>query len=130
MSDEQQIRDLIITWHRATASGDLETILTLMDPDVVFLIPGVEPMRGRNTFATGFRKATEQFRIEPRSEVQEILICADLAYCWNYLHVTMVPLHGGMPNRRSGNTLTLLRKNSDGKWVVFRDANMLVPDKN
>ncbi len=39
-NDEQQIRDLIATWLRASASGDLPTILDLMAEDVVFLIAG------------------------------------------------------------------------------------------
>jgi uncharacterized protein (TIGR02246 family) len=125
MQDDQQIRDLINTWHRATAAGDLETILGLMAEDVVFLIPGVPPMRGRDGFAIGFRKAVQQFRIESHSEVQEIHVSGEWAYCWNLLHVTMIPLIGGNQIRRSGHTLTVLRKNAAGKWVVFRDANML-----
>jgi ketosteroid isomerase-like protein len=30
MNDEQAIRDLVATWHRATAAGDIARILTLM----------------------------------------------------------------------------------------------------
>ena len=30
--------------------------------------------------------------------------------------------------RRSGYTLTILRKNSAGSWVVTRDANMLTAE--
>ncbi len=30
-------------------------------------------------------------------------------------------------NRRTGHTLSVLRKQSDGAWVIFRDANMLAP---
>jgi len=128
MNDEQQIRDLINTWHRATAAGDLDTILELMAEGVVFLIPGVPPMRGRDGFAAGFRKAIQQFRIESHSAVQEIHISGEWAYCWNLLHVTMIPLLGGNQIGRSGNTLTVLRKNATGKWVVFRDANMLMSE--
>jgi len=40
MSDEQQIRDLIATWLRASAEGDINKILPLMTEDVVFLIAG------------------------------------------------------------------------------------------
>jgi uncharacterized protein (TIGR02246 family) len=128
MKDDQQIRDLIHLWHRATAAGDLDTILKLMAEDVVFLIAGMPPMRGRDAFAAGFLKATQQFRIESGSEVQEIHVSGEWAYCWNFLHVTMIPLLGGNQMRRSGNTLTVLRKGAEGNWVVFRDANMLVPE--
>lgn len=33
MNDERAIRDVIATWHRATAAGDLPTVLPVMDED-------------------------------------------------------------------------------------------------
>lgn len=56
MNDEQAIRDLIATWHKASAAGDLTTVLKLMAEDVVFLVAGKPPMRGRDAFATGFKE--------------------------------------------------------------------------
>ena len=35
------------------------------------------------------------------------------------------PLNDGAPIRRAGNTLSILRKQPGGAWVVVRDANML-----
>ena len=35
---------------RASAAGDVERVLGLMAEDVVFLLPGQPPMRGRETF--------------------------------------------------------------------------------
>jgi ketosteroid isomerase-like protein len=32
---------------------------------------------------------------------------------------------GGAPMRRAGYTLTILRKGSDGRWRLARDANLL-----
>ena len=52
-TDEQAIRDLIASWHRATAAGDVETVLTLMAEDVVFLVAGHPPTRGRNCLSAG-----------------------------------------------------------------------------
>jgi ketosteroid isomerase-like protein len=40
----------------------------------------------------------------------------------------MTPSGGGTPMRRSGYTLTILRKEPDGRWVLARDANLLTPD--
>jgi ketosteroid isomerase-like protein len=37
----------------------------------------------------------------------------------------MTPPDGGTPVRRSGYTLSVLRKNADGQWVLARDANLL-----
>ena len=33
-----------------------------------------------------------------------------------------------MPTKRAGNTLTVLRR-VDGRWLLARDANLLVPIK-
>jgi uncharacterized protein (TIGR02246 family) len=99
-----------------------------MAEDVVFLVPGQPSMRGRDAFAAAFRNVLQQYRIDSSSKIQEIQIAADWAYCWNHLSVTMTPLQAGSPMRRKGHTLTVLRKKSDGAWVVSRDANMLTPE--
>jgi len=145
-NDEQLIRDLIAVWMTASAKGDLQTILTLMDEDVVFLIPGQPPMRGRDAFAASFSKMPlDRFRLEVTSNIKEIQVNGDWAYCWNQLTVNMVPAGSAntasavtsnpqsptsnpkVPPRRSGYTLSILRKKDD-KWVLFRDANLLAPD--
>ena len=145
-NDEQLIRDLIAVWMTASAKGDLQTILTLMDEDVVFLIPGQPPMRGRDAFAASFSKMPlDRFRLEVTSNIQEIQVNGDWAYCWNQLTVNMVPAGSAntasavtsnpqsptsnpkVPPRRSGYTLSILRKKDD-KWELFRDANMLAPE--
>jgi uncharacterized protein (TIGR02246 family) len=128
MNEEQQIRDLIATWLRASAEGDINKILPLMAEDVVFLIPGQPPMRGRDAFAASFAGWQGKFRLETDCEIQEIEVNGDLAYCWTKLSVTMTPVDGGSANRRSGYTLTVLRKNAAGTWQIFRDANLLTKD--
>jgi uncharacterized protein (TIGR02246 family) len=126
--DKQAIRDLIKTWTRASAEGDLARILTLMDEDVVFLREGSPPMRGREAFADQFKQAIEKVRIEAHSDLQEIEVSGDMAYSWNQLSVTMEPLQGGEPIRRSGPVLTIFRKKADGSWVLSRDANLLAEE--
>ena len=123
--DKQQIRDLIDNWTRASAAGDTSKILSLMDEDAVFLRAQHPPMRGREAFAAQFQKAIEQVRIEATSNVQEIEVSGDMAYCWNELSVTMTPLKGGTPLLHSGPVLTIFRKKADGSWVLSRDANLL-----
>ena len=43
--DEQQIRDLVATWMSATSAGDIDTVLSLMTDDVVFLVAGTAALR-------------------------------------------------------------------------------------
>ena len=128
MNDEQQIRDLITTWLRVSAEGDISQILPLMTEDVVFLVAGQPPMRGRDAFAASFAGWQGKFSLETNCEIQEIQVSGNLAYSWTRLSVTMTPVAGGPANRRSGNTLTVLRKNAEGNWQIFRDANLLSED--
>ena len=41
--DEHAIRDLVATWMQASQAGDLDTVLGLMEDDVIFMVPGAEP---------------------------------------------------------------------------------------
>ena len=123
--DEQAIRQLIQSWLTATQKGDIQTVLGLMADDVVFMLPGQNPF-GKEALAASL-KALTGVRFEMSSEIKEIKLLGDWAYLRNYLEVTMTPPGGGAPLRRSGHTLTILRKEPDGRWLVARDANLLAP---
>jgi uncharacterized protein (TIGR02246 family) len=125
MTDEQAIRDLITTWFRATAEGDLTTLGHLMAEDVVFLRAGEPPLRGRGAFMDASREAFKYIQIEASGEIQEIQISGEWAYCWNHLNVNATHRESGRIVRRTGPTLSILRKGSDGAWVIVRDANLL-----
>jgi uncharacterized protein (TIGR02246 family) len=125
MNDEQKIRELILAWLDATKAGDVSRLGSLMAEDVVFLTPGQQPMRGRGAFETSFLSVIKNVRIEATSDVQEIEVAGEWAYCWNHLTVTAMPLKPGPPMLRTGFTLTILRRNAEGNWVISRDANLL-----
>jgi uncharacterized protein (TIGR02246 family) len=122
-NDEQAIRDLVVTWLAASKAGDTERVLNLMAEDVVFLMPGQPPMRGKAAFAAA-QADLEQVAIDATSEIQEIKVFGEWAYIWTALSVVITPKTGGAPVKRAGNTLSILRKKA-GTWAIFRDANML-----
>jgi uncharacterized protein (TIGR02246 family) len=122
-NDEQAIRELIATWFSASRAGDTEKVLSLMTDDVVFLVPGQPPMRGKSAFAAS-QSAIRAFDIDATSEINEIKVLGDWAYMWAHLSVVMTPKNGEAPVQRDGPTLSILRKES-GRWLLARDANML-----
>ncbi|WP_245493453.1 MULTISPECIES: DUF4440 domain-containing protein [unclassified Mesorhizobium] len=63
-------------------------------------------------------------KIDGSSEIVELKLLGDWAYIRNRIDMTAPP-PGGEPVRRSGYTLTLLRKEGDGRWRLARDANLL-----
>ena len=123
--DEQAIRDLISTWIGASNAGDTQKVLSLMADDVVFLVAGQKPMRKADFVVS--QTALKDVAMEAKSEIQEIRIFDDWAYIWTKLTVVMTP-PGGRSVTLAGNTLSILQK-PNGKWVLFRDANMLAEVK-
>jgi uncharacterized protein (TIGR02246 family) len=119
--DEKAIRALVETWMAASRSGDRETVLSLMADDVVFMVPGRQPF-GKEAFASQSEEM-KGVAIEGRADIRELKVLGDWAYLRNHLEVTMTP-PGGQPVRRSGYTLTILRK-QNGRWLLSRDANLL-----
>jgi uncharacterized protein (TIGR02246 family) len=121
--DEQAIRQLLTTWLDASKAGDTEKVLSLMTEDVVFLVTGQPPMRGKAAFAAS-QAALKSAKLEATGEIQEIKVLGDWAYMWTRLSVVITPAGGATPTKRAGNTLSILRRQADG-WVIARDANML-----
>jgi uncharacterized protein (TIGR02246 family) len=125
--DEAEIRALVASWMRATREGDVDTVLGLMTEDVVFLVPGREPMRKADFAASARAQASGHApSFDGESEVREVQVCGEWAFLSNHLRVTMTAPDGGSRMRREGYTLTVLRK-VDGRWLLARDANLLGP---
>lgn len=125
-NDERAIRELHTVWIDAVNAGDLALLLTLMADDVVFLNPGKAPL-GRDEFAVGFSAAHRQAGIRCISDLEELVILGEIAYtlCRDSLSVT--PREGSAEGEFAGHRITIYRKQPDGRWLLARDANTLLP---
>jgi uncharacterized protein (TIGR02246 family) len=121
--DERAIRELVDTWMKASRAGDTETVLGLMSDDVIFMVPGREPF-GKQTFAANSR-SMDGVRLQGSADIRELKLLGDWAYLRNFIEITITPV-GGTPIQRSGFTLTILRKEPDGRWLLARDANLVM----
>lgn len=126
--DEAAIRHLIATWLQASENGDIDAVLALMAPDAVFLSAGQMPMKGCDAFAEAMRGALSGHCLTANSDIEEVFVSGDLAYSRTQLAVTMTPRGGGPAIRRSGQTLSIYRKDADGQWLLTRDANLLAAE--
>jgi uncharacterized protein (TIGR02246 family) len=128
--DEQAIRSLVSRWMDATKSGDVDTVLSLMAEDVIFLVPG-QPVMRKADFGAAMRgmAGANAPKFDGSSEIQEIQIFGDWAFMWTKLTVNVTPSGVGQPITRRGATLSVLKKQG-GKWVIARDANLLVTIPN
>jgi len=125
-ADERAIREVHTAWIDAVNAGDLVRLLTLMADDVVFVNPGRAPF-GRDGFPAGFSAAHQQSRIRCVSELEEVVVAGVVAYtlCRDSLSVT--PRAGGDATKLAGHRITIYRKQTDGRWLLARDANTLSP---
>lgn len=123
--DERAIRTVVETWMAASRSGDLATVLDLMTDDVVFMVPGQQPF-GKDAFVAASKQAAN-FSIDGKADIVELQVLHDWAFIRNRLQMTITPPNG-TPMRRSGYTLTLLRKCPDERWRITRDANLMTAD--
>src|SRR5256712_2344953 len=99
--DEQAIRQLVATWLSASKAGDTEKVLSLMAEDVVFLVPGQPPMRGRAAFAAG-QAGLQPFHLDATNEIQEGKVLGEWADLWAKLSVGVPPKKGRAPIKRAG----------------------------
>jgi uncharacterized protein (TIGR02246 family) len=121
--DERAIRELVDTWMSASKAGDTEKVLSLMADDVVFMVPGQEPF-GKAAFAAA-SAAQQGMRIEGKADIIELQVFGEWAFIRNHLQIAVTPPGATQPMQRAGYTLTLLRKNADGRWQLARDANLV-----
>jgi uncharacterized protein (TIGR02246 family) len=124
-SDEAQIRELVTTWMAASKAG-VDTVLSLMTDDVVFLMAGQAPMH-KPAFAAASRGQSSGAapRIDSTSsEIQEIKLAGDWAFMWTKLRIVVTPPNSAGSIEWAGHTLTVLKK-ENGKWLLACDANLL-----
>jgi uncharacterized protein (TIGR02246 family) len=120
--DEQAIRELVDSWMDASRRGHTAAVLDLMTDDVLFMTPSREPF-GKEAFRET-SEAMRDVRMEGRAEVQELEVLGERAWIRTHIDLTLTPADGE-PLHRSGYTLTILRKGDDGRWRLFRDANLV-----
>ena len=123
VSAGQEIRDIVTTWARASETGDIEAIKSLMDEDILFLTSGNEPF-GRETFIQHFNNNVKQMNLNVRADVREVEVRDDLAFARVWLEVRITPTNGE-PITRTGYTLSVYRRRPGGPWKLWRDANLV-----
>ncbi len=124
--DERTIREMHLTWIDAVNAGDLACLLSLMADDVVFLNPGQAPI-GRDGFSPGFSAAHQQARINCISELENVVVVGEIAYTLSRDSLLVTPRAGGEALQLAGHRLTVYRKQSDGRWLLARDAHTMSP---
>lgn len=125
MADEQAVRELVDNWLEASKRHDLTTLLDLLDEDVLFIVPGKEPF-GKEEFAAGNHEMQEA-QMEAAIDIKELKVTGEWAWMRSFLKIAFTGVEGDT-TKLSGHILTVFRKTAEEKWVIYRDANLVMPE--
>ena len=123
--DERQIRELVRSWIAASNRRDLHALMDMMTDDVIFMTPGRPPF-GKAQFAADSERM-KGMAIEGRAEVEEVEVFGPRALIRNHIEVELT-VPGQTARHLSGYTMSILRKEADGRWRIARDANLVRPE--
>ena len=104
-------------------AGDLEGWLSLWTDDGIQMYPGAPSRVGKEQIRAGMKPAFDQL-------IMKIVIMpqieARVSGNWGFLRGTytlsMTPKRGGETSEFDGKYLTILRKQTDSSWKIFRDC--------
>ena len=99
-------------------------MLGMIADDAVFLVAGREPF-GKEEFAR-MQSGMQPWRLTFDSNIGDLTVQGDIAWCWCRLAVSITPQPDAPTVHRRGHTLSVFRRESDGRWRLLRDANLLV----
>jgi ketosteroid isomerase-like protein len=94
---------------------------------MVFFVPGAPPF-GKKEFQAAWEGPMKGARVESKADLEECIVSGDIACTRTKLAVSITTADGNI-SRAQGHTLSMFRKQPDGRWLLARDANLLTPEK-
>lgn len=117
--DTAAIRDLWKTYQTVRMAGDADAYLALWDENGIQMPPGV-PARGMDALKVGVPKG---FAAVPVSQMEITPIDIEIAGDWAFARgeYTATQVVGGNDVEVDGKFMTILKRQDDGSWKIYRD---------
>jgi uncharacterized protein (TIGR02246 family) len=114
------IRDKYIAAYNA---GDAAAVAALFAEDAVSMPDHRAALVGRAAIESYFRDVFMQFSASVSVTPGETDVTGDVAHEHGTFSVTLTPKAGGSATTETGNYLVVLKKGSDGNWLVHHDID-------
>ena len=109
-------------------AGDADRWLALWDEDGVQLPPDAPPVEGKAEISSKIRGILNQFAFEMEIQNKEMRTAGDWAYARGTYQAKLTPKGGGPAIPIDGKFMTILKKQNNGVWKLYRDIfNSNVP---
>jgi len=102
----------------------LQSLAAILDDDMLFVVLGRPPF-GKRQFLAGSQG--KPYAFDSTFEVAEVVVNGDWALTRVQLAIEVTATKGAKTARFQGPTTTVWRKSATGNWLIWRDANMVVP---
>ena len=128
-SDARMAAEAIFTKYAAfLGAGDADGWATLWVEDGVQMPPDEPPVVGRSQITEKLRSLLAQFRFDMHIQTEEVRSAGDWAFARGNYQATLRPKTGGPEIPINGKFMTILARQSDGSWRIYRDIfNSNVP---
>ena len=129
LPDARAAADGIFARYAASISaGDADAWATLWAEDGVQMPPDAPPVVGKSEIREKLWSLLAQFRFDMRIHTEEVRTAADWAFARGMYTATLTPKAGGPAIPIDGKFMTILARQSDGSWRIYRDIfNSNVP---
>jgi uncharacterized protein (TIGR02246 family) len=119
--DELAIRHVFGEYSSAIEEGDGERWIALWDTDGVQLPPDAPMVVGKPAIWNGAKAEFGTLDIKMWITVQETVVFGQLGYARGVYGFAGNVKNGGPALSYDGKFLTVLRKQQDGRWLIYRD---------
>lgn len=130
-----EIREVMDAYVATVDAGDLDAWLALWEPGGIQMPPGTSMRTGITAIRAGMRPGFTQYDDDIRIDVLEATIASEFAYARGTYTLRMTPKVGrrgefGDLTTVDGKFLTVLHRQPDGSWRIYRDIfNSNVPPR-
>ena len=127
--DARAAADSIFAKYAASlAAGDADAWATLWAEDGVQMPPDAPAVVGIPQIREKLRGLLAQYHFEMRIHTEEVRTAGEWAYARGSYQATLTPKSGGAGIPIDGKFLTILARQADGSWRIYRDIfNSNVP---
>lgn len=120
--DEKAIAQVFDEYSGGLNAGDVDRWMSIWDDDGIQMPPhdpvfsGLEQIRKRNT------QYFEIYHWSMTMDIKEIQVVGDWAYGRGFYTATLTPKVPGDEVFIDGKFLTILKRQADGSWKIYRDC--------
>jgi uncharacterized protein (TIGR02246 family) len=123
VTDRAKVEGATAALHQALRANDLETLMSYVAEDVVFMPPGEPPVRGRDAVRTWMRAFLAQYQTSALTLAdRDVMVGSGWAVELGTFEWRLQPAAGGSPVTDRGNYMQVWKEQPDKTWRFAREV--------